>query len=52
VHEAKFTSFSEAARALAPYSDLKNLVAGIACSARVECSFSLKNGVKAWAFAL
>lgn len=50
--EAKFASFSDAARALGKYSELKNLVAGICVSARTGCSFSLLNGQKAWAFVL
>jgi hypothetical protein len=52
VHDAKFSSFAEAARALAGHSDLKNLVASIGSSVKKGISFSLKNGVKAWAFAL
>ena len=51
VHEAAFSSFAEAARALAGLSDLKNLKSGIAQSVKKGWSFSLK-GVKAWAFAL
>jgi hypothetical protein len=48
--DAKFSSFSEAARALTDLSDLKHLKANICQSARTGCSFSLKNGQKAWAF--
>lgn len=48
--DAVFASFAEAARALAVYSDLKALGASIAISAGSGCSFSLKNGIKAWAF--
>jgi hypothetical protein len=51
INDAKFTSFSEAARALSGLSSLKNLRAGIGKSARTGGSFSLKNGQKAWAFA-
>jgi hypothetical protein len=51
INDAKFSSFSEAARTLAHHSDLKNLATSIAQSARKGYSFSLKNGQKAWAFA-
>jgi hypothetical protein len=51
VHEAAFTSFAEAARAMKPYSDLKNPASAIGHSARTGGYFSLKNGKKAWAFA-
>jgi hypothetical protein len=50
INDAAFSSFAEAARALAGHSDLKNLVASIAHSARTSSYFSLTNGVKAWAF--
>jgi hypothetical protein len=52
INDAKFSSFAEAARTLASLSDLKDLKAGIAGSARTGGSFSLKNGQKAWAFAM
>lgn len=52
MREAAFSSLLEAARALAPYSDLKYLAAGIGHSARTGGYFTLKNGVKAWVFAL
>jgi hypothetical protein len=50
VHDAKFSSFSEAARVLESLSNLKDMRASIGSSARKGCPFSLKNGVKAWAF--
>ena len=50
VREAAFSSFAEAARVLKKYSDLETLAAGISQSARAGCSFSIKNGDKAWAF--
>jgi hypothetical protein len=52
VNEAVFSSFSEAARALASLSSLKDPRASIGSSERKGISFSLKNGVKAWAFAV
>lgn len=54
VREAIFSSYHEAARALAPYSDLKAPAVGISQSARTGGYFSLKicgKKVKAWAFA-
>jgi hypothetical protein len=51
INEAKFSSFAEAARAMRPYSDLKNPASAIGHSARTGGYFSLKNGKKAWAFA-
>jgi hypothetical protein len=51
INDAKFSSFAEAARALAGLSDLKDLKTGIGQSVRTSSYFSLKNGVKAWAFA-
>ena len=50
VRDAEFPSSAAAARELEEYSDLKNLAAGILQSARTVCSFSLVDGVKAWAF--
>ena len=52
INDAAFSSFSEAARALAGHSDLKDLKASICSSARTGGSFSLTNGQKAWAFAV
>ena len=52
VREAKFASYREAARALAVYSDLKNLASSIGTSARTGGSFSLLNSQKAWAFSV
>jgi hypothetical protein len=52
VNEAKFSSYRQAARALADLSDLKCLNACICQSARTGYSFSLKNGQKAWAFSV
>jgi hypothetical protein len=49
--EAAFSSFAEAARALAKHSPLKGLHANIAQSAYTGCYFSLVGGAKAWAFA-
>jgi hypothetical protein len=52
VREAVFSSRAEAARALKDFSDMKDLAASIAYSANKGGYFSLKNGVKAWAFAV
>lgn len=50
-HDAVFSSCAEAGRVLAGYSDLQVLQNAIAQSARVGCSFSLRNGQRGWAFA-
>jgi hypothetical protein len=52
INDAAFSSFAEAARALAGLSSLKDLKASICSSARTGISFSLTNGRKAWAFML
>ena len=51
INDAAFSSFAEAARALAGLSSLKDLKASIGSSARTGSYFSLTNGQKARAFA-